>query len=138
MRIRILFLALALCYSLSVAGQAIARCSHPRLQQAEVGGDRLVGVVVLQGQPVQQALVQVYSSTEWLWIPGKTVWEGRTDNGGGFTTKKLAAGSYRLEVFGWGVETVKLNPKIEGPGHPHYQLVLTMDDGRISWVAWTN
>ena len=94
--------------SLAIAGEAVSPCPDPSLRQAEIGGDRIVGVVLRQGKPVKLALIKVYSSSS-----AKTVWVWATDKDGKFRSEKLAAGSYRVEVSGWGSTTIKLNPKLD-------------------------
>src|ERR1700693_4600876 len=119
MRIQVFLSVVALFCSVNMAGQAASRCPDPRLRQAEIGGNRIIGVVLHQGKPVKLAHIRVYSTSS-----GKAEWVWTTDKDGSFTSDKLAPGSYRLEVSGWGSATVKLDPKldrIEGPGKviPH-------------------
>jgi len=114
-----------------IAAAPISRCPDPRLRQAEIGGDRITGVVLRQGKPVNGARVKVYSSSS----SGKTEWVGGTDKAGSFTSKHLAPGSYLLELNDWGktmAATVKLNGA-KVPGTPGYFVTLTTDDGCISW-----
>jgi hypothetical protein len=114
--------------SLIAAGPTISRCPDPDLRQAEIGGDRITGVVLRQGKPVLAAQVTVYSSS------AKIAWFGTTDNEGRFTSDKLASGIYSLDVGGWGRATVKLNPKLNTLNSIHWTLVLTADDGCLA--AW--
>ena len=135
MRIHVLLVAVALFYSLTVAGQTESRCPDPKLRQAEIGGDRIVGVVLRQAKPVKLAPIKVYSLST-----GKIAWVWTTDRDGRFTSEKLAPGSYRIEVRGWGSAIVKLNPKLdrtEGTGQePNWSLSLT-DGGCVSagWIV---
>ena len=120
-------LPVALVYfcSLTFAGENTSRCPDPRLRQAEIGGDTILGVLRRQGKAVKQAVVKLYFSSS-----GKTVWVGTTDKDGEFTTVKLPPGSYRLEVAGWGAATVRLNPKLSSLSNGqviHWTLTLTED-----------
>jgi len=136
MRIQVLLSVVALFCSVNMAGQEASRCPDPRLRQAEIGGNRIIGVVLHQGKPVKLAQITVYSTSS-----GKAEWVWTTDKDGSFTSNKLAPGSYRLEVSGRGSATVKLNPKLdrmEGTGQViHYSLSLYEDNGCIAWFAAT-
>ena len=65
----------------------------------------MTGVVQLKGKPLKFALIKVYSSSS-----GKTVWVWTTDKDGRFTSKKLPPGFYRVEISGWGITTIGLDP----------------------------
>lgn len=86
-------------------------------------------MVLRSGQRLKQVQIRVYSSSS-----RKTEWVGATDIDGYFKSKKLVPSSYRIEVSGWGSGTVELNLKpLRTLGHPVYCLVLSMDDGCITW-----
>jgi hypothetical protein len=134
MRVEAGFAAVFLCFSLSAVGQASSHCPDRSLQQASIGGDRIVGAVVRQNETEKFAKIRVYSSTS-----GKTVWVWTTEKDGSFTSVKLPAGSYRLEVTGWGSGTVILDPKLSqiGTQTVNWSLTLT-EDGCIGAGASTN
>lgn len=115
--------------NLIAAGQTISRCPDPDLRQAEIGGDRITGVVLRQSKPISPAQVRVYSSS------AKIAWFGITDNEGRFTSDKLASGIYSLDVGGWGRATVKLNSQLNTLNSVHWSLVLTADDGCLSAIG---
>ena len=86
------------------------RCPDPRLRQAINGGDTISGGVLIHKKPLKFAQVRLYFSS------GTTAGNGRTDENGRFTIKKVLPGVYRLEISGWGITAVQLKPELnKGP-----------------------
>jgi len=92
-----------LAASLSVA----ALCPDPGLRQATIGGDRIIGGVILRKRALRFAQVRLSSSD------GKLAWIGQTDKNGKFATAKVPPDKYLLKVRGWGSGTVQVDPEID-------------------------
>jgi hypothetical protein len=89
----------------------------------------MTGSVQLQGKPLKFALIKVFSSSS-----GKTAWVWTTDKDGRFTSKKLQPGFYRVEISGWGITTIEIDPpKLDGDSgqNPNWFLDFS-DDGCVA------
>ena len=113
---------------------AASRCPDPRLQDATIGGNRIIGYVVLHKKPLKFARMRLYSAS------GETAWIGKTDKDGGFSTTQLPPGGYRLEVSGWGIAKVRLNPELDkGPfGQIPAWSLLLIDNSCVSTIQIMN
>jgi hypothetical protein len=109
------------------AGCYAQHCPDPRLHQAVIGGDTIVGAVLLHHKPLLFAESQLFFSD------GKAAWVGTTDKNGGFHIRHLRPDTYRLVVQGWGSTTIRISAnltKLHNGQTPFYSVQL-MDDGCI-------
>jgi hypothetical protein len=121
---RWLAFALILKASLCIAAPV---CPDPNLRQAKIGGEAIIGNVLLHRKAVKFARVRLYSAS------GEAAWVGRTDKNGAFVTRKLPPGDYRLEIDGWGSTSVQLDPNLDrgfGGQVPGWSLLL-FDNGCV-------
>ena len=109
------------------------RCPDPSLQEAAIGGNTIIGAVVLHKRPLKFAKVRLHSSSL------ETAWTGKTDKNGRFTSRKLEPGDYRIEILGWGSTMIHLNPEIDKrfSQKPAWELLFT-DNVCVAWIQIMN
>jgi len=85
-----------------------AQCPDPRYRELRVGGDKISSHVSIARQPVQSALVRLYSS-------GRLLRTTHTNDQGGFTIDAISPGQYTLSIDGWGSIAVRVDPELDEP-----------------------
>lgn len=109
-------------------------CPDPNLRQAKIGGNAIIGNVMLHRKPLKFARVRLYSAS------GEAAWNGRADKKGGFVIDKIPSGDYRLEIDGWGITSVQLDPNLDrgfGGQVPAWSLLLR-DNGCVGASMFMN
>ena len=109
-------------------------CPDPRLREAAIGGDTVDGGVRLHNKPLKFAQLRLFFSD------GKTARVGTTDRNGRFHVSRLQPDTYRLDVGGWGITTIRISPdlsKLPNGQTVFYSLTL-MDNQCIGTTSVTN